>query len=258
MNDPKMIKILMYHGIVDGKCLLPEDRETGAELYDLPCSQFEQHLSFLKEKGYAVSTISDIQSKPPERVVITFDDGELNNFEIALPILKRFGYPAYFFIIVGRVGRPGYMNWDQLRELSRQGMIVGSHGLSHQILTTLMDTQIDEELRASKRAIEVNLGITADTLSIPRGFCNDALIQKAYELGYKTVFISDRPDNLKSHCFNRIAVKDRWTVSHLAKALEGRKTWFDVVFRSLKKSFKCVLREDIYNKFRSLLIKVFK
>ena len=141
--------------------------------------------------------------------------------------------------------------------MQREGMIIGSHGLSHQILTNLMDSQIDEELRASKRTIEVNLNMTVDTISIPRGFCDDALIQKAYELGYKTIFISDRPDDLKSHCLSRIAVKSRWTVKHLANALEGKETWAGNTFLSVKKSVKGLLREDIYNKFRSILIKLF-
>lgn len=256
MRVPDVFKVLMYHGIVDGKCPLPEDRETGADLYDLPSHQFEDHMAFLSQAGYGVTTVPDGQIAKP--VIITFDDGELNNFQIALPILNKYGYKAYFFIIVGRVGRSGYMTWAQIKQLSLQGMIIGSHGLSHQILTNLMDTQIDEELRASKRAIEVNLGREIDTLSIPRGFCNDKLIQKAYEIGYKTVFISDRPDDLKSHCLSRIAVKNRWTSRHLANALEGKTTWLGNFLLGSKKMIKSVLRENMYNKFRSLLIKIFK
>ena len=257
MKNKQLIKVLMYHGIVDKKCPLPEDRETGADLYDLPAAQFEKHMAFLTEHGYVVSNVLDSDLVNGKLVAITFDDGELNNFEVALPILKKYGYTAYFFIIVGRVGRQGYLTWDQIKTMQREGMIIGSHGLSHQILTNLMDSQIDEELRASKRTIEVNLNMTVDTISIPRGFCDDALIQKAYELGYKTIFISDRPDDLKSHCLSRIAVKSRWTVKHLANALEGKETWAGNTFLSVKKSVKGLLREDIYNKFRSILIKLF-
>lgn len=248
----------MYHGIVDGKCPLPDDRETGADLYDLPAVQFEQHMAFLKEQGYTVKDFTNHTPGQAKDIVITFDDGELNNYQVALPILKKFGYTAYFFIIVGRVGRKGYMTWEQIKALQQEGMIVGSHGLSHQILTSLMDTQIDEELRASKRTIEVNLNTKIETLSIPRGFCDDNLIQKAYELGYKTIFISDRPDDLKSHCLSRIAVKNRWTTKHLANALSGKKTWTTKTFHALKKSIKGLLKEDLYNKLRSILIKVFK
>lgn len=258
MDSPQSIKVLMYHGIVNGKCPLPDDRETGADLYDLPVAQFERHMSLLKENGFIVRDLSSNSPQQENEIVITFDDGELNNLKVALPILKKFGYVAYFFIIVGRVGRKGYMNWEEIKELQQQGMIVGSHGLSHQILTSLMDTQIDEELRASKRTIEVNLSTQIETLSIPRGFCNDSLIHKAYELGYKTIFISDRPDDLKSHCFSRIAIKNRWDVKQLSNALAGKKTWASSAFRSTKKFIKKLLRENAYNKVRSILIKIFK
>jgi peptidoglycan/xylan/chitin deacetylase (PgdA/CDA1 family) len=257
MVAEQSIKVLMYHGIVNGTCALPDDRETGAELYDLPSKQFEHHMSLLKDKGYKIINVST-DPHTANTIAITFDDGELNNFEVALPILKKFGYIAYFFIIVGRVGRKGYMSWEQIKKLHDEGMIIGSHGLSHQILTSLMESQIDEELRASKRTIEVNLNIPIDTLSIPRGFCNDALIQKAYELGYKTIFISDRPDDLKSHCLSRIAVKDNWTVKHLGHALSGKKTLRGTFFLKLKKGIKNLLKEDAYNKVRSILIKIFK
>ncbi|MBL8012457.1 MAG: polysaccharide deacetylase family protein [Candidatus Omnitrophica bacterium] len=250
--------VLMYHGIVDGKCPLPEDRETGADLYDLSAEQFDQHMAFLQQNGYTVRQAKETSNFTNKDVVITFDDGELNNHKVALPILKKFGFTAYFFIIVSRVGRKGYMTWEEIKELHDQGMIVGSHGLSHQILTSLLDSQIDEELRASKRTIEVNLDIPVDTISIPRGFCNEALIQKAYELGYKTIFISDRPADVKSPCLSRIAVKNNWKVRELQNAILGKKTVTQRAFLSLKKFSKCILKEEGYNKIRSGLIKVFK
>lgn len=256
MNNYESVKVLMYHGIVDGKCPLPEDREIGADLYDLPVERFEEHMNYLAKNGYGVISLMD--PRPTKPVVITFDDGELNNSEVALPILRKYDYKAYFFIIVGRVGRKGYMSWEEIKRLASQGMIIGSHGLSHQILTSLKDTQIDEELRASKRTIEVNLGMTIDTLSVPRGFCNDALIQKAYDLGYRTIFISDRPDDLKSHCLSRIAVKNRWTALQLGNALEGKVNRTESVLIGIKKFTKKILREDVYNKFRNILIKIFK
>ena len=102
MKDPQTLKILMYHAIMDSRCLVPEDRETGAELYDLPAASFEGHMAFLKDHGYKVVTAQQALTAPDDKhVVLTFDDGELNNFQIALPILKKYNFPAYFFIIAG-------------------------------------------------------------------------------------------------------------------------------------------------------------
>jgi peptidoglycan/xylan/chitin deacetylase (PgdA/CDA1 family) len=253
---PQKIKVLMYHGIVDSLCPLPNDRETGAELYDLPAEEFAKQLAHLKNEGFRVVKAED--AKDEKDVIITFDDGELNNFKIALPILQRYNFPAYFFIIAGRVGKNGYMDWKQIRGLHDAGMVIGSHGLSHQILTDLMETQIEEELRASKRTIELNIDVPVETISIPRGFCNDALVQRAYESGYKTIFISDRPTELKSDCFSRIAVKAHWTILRFDRALKGVTTPMESFYMNIKKGVKMIFREAGYNRLRSLLIKFIK
>jgi peptidoglycan/xylan/chitin deacetylase (PgdA/CDA1 family) len=250
---PQKVKVLMYHGIVDSKCPLPDDRETGAELYDLPAAEFVKQMEHLKRSGYRVVKAEDAEDE--NDVIITFDDGELNNFQTALPILLKFDFPAYFFIIATRVGKKGYMSWEQIQSLHEAGMVVGSHGLSHQILTDLMDSQIDEELTASKRTIELNTNISVVTMSIPRGFCNDALIQKTHTAGYKTVFISDRPAHMKSECFSRIAVKDNWTVERFDRALRGITTPIESFYLKVKKGVKFIFRESGYNRLRSLLIK---
>lgn len=155
------------------------------------------------------------------QVIITFDDGEMNNYEQALPVLRKCGFPAYFFIIAKRIGEAGYMGWDELRALHQAGMIIGSHGFSHEILTNLLDTQIDEELRASKRYLERNLQIAVDAFSMPRGFCNNKVIRMAYAAGYKYVFISDRPRALELECLSRVAVKANWPIKRFEQAITG-------------------------------------
>jgi peptidoglycan/xylan/chitin deacetylase (PgdA/CDA1 family) len=256
MEKNQSLRVLMYHGIVDAKCPLPADREDGAEFYDLPVAEFEKQMAHLKEHGYRAVKVPEVAG--PNDVIITFDDGELNNYKVAMPILKKYGFPAYFFIIATRVGKNGYMDWGQIRELHDAGMVVGSHGLSHQILTDLMDSQIEEELRASKRTIELNTGVPVETISIPRGFCNDALIREAYKQGYKTVFISDRPADLQSECLSRFAIKDNWTIERFDRALKGQLTRSESFFLKIKKAVKVVFRESGYNRLRSFLIKFIK
>ena len=114
------------------------------------------------------------------------------------------------------------MGWDELRELHDSGMVIGSHGFSHEILTNLLDTQIEEELKASKRYLEYNLKIPVDTLSIPRGFCNEKIIQMAYNVGYKVVFISGKPKVLKTLCFSRVGVKATWSLTALTTLADVR------------------------------------
>jgi peptidoglycan/xylan/chitin deacetylase (PgdA/CDA1 family) len=210
-----------------------------------------------KGQGVAPTLVENfktrIQVKP---VIITFDDGELNNFQQALPVLKEFGWKAYFFVIVKRIGKNGYMDWKELKELHHAGMIIGSHGLTHEILTNLLDSQMEEELRASKKNLEFNLAIPIDTVSIPRGFCNDKVIETAYSLGYKTVFISERPVGLKAGCLSRVAVKSNWSLGRFDSALNGKTPLTEIMGNVLIKILKTLLREAGYNWVRSVLIKI--
>src|SRR3990167_153270 len=179
MNTPL---VLMYHGIVTEWTVLPKEREAGADLYDVQLPNFQAQMQRLSADGYKVETVNgNSENLSPKSVVLTFDDGEMNNYEHAFPVLKKHRFPAYFFIIASRVGKKGYMGWDELRALHAYGMVIGSHGFSHEILTNLLDTQIEEELKASKRYLEYNLKIPIDALSIPRGFCDDKVIRMAYE-----------------------------------------------------------------------------
>jgi len=135
-------------------------------------------------------------------------------------------------------------------------MTIGSHGFSHEILTNLLDTQIEEELRASKRYLERNLDIEVDTLSIPKGFCDDNVIQKAYDAGYKRIFISDRPRRLQSDCYSRLAVKPGWSLKRFAQALDGNIPINEQVLVKSKSAVKRIVGEGVYNWMRQVVLKI--
>jgi len=234
----------MYHGIISSNTDIPPGREAGAELYDVSIDHFRAQMQCLKASG--------------REAALTFDDGEMNNYTLAFPVMKELGLKAYFFIIVKRIGNSGYMDWKQLKSLVDEGMTVGSHGLTHEILTNLKDTQVIEELRASKNCLESNLGIPVTSLSIPRGFCNDKIIQMAYDLGYTQVFISDRPKCSKAVCIPRVAVKAGWSLKRFKQALEGHVPAREIVGNVFKNTAKIVLRESGYNFIRKTLIYIIK
>jgi peptidoglycan/xylan/chitin deacetylase (PgdA/CDA1 family) len=236
----------MYHGITSKDLICsPPDREAGAELYDVRVENFRQQLTWLKSSQ--------------QQTTLTFDDGEMNNYELAFPVMKELGFNnACFFIIVKRIGNNDYMGWKELKSLIEAGMTVGSHGLTHEILTNLKDTQIIEELRASKNCLEKNLGIQVNAFSVPRGFCNDKIIQMAYEAGYTHIFISDKPECLKSVCTPRIAVKADWSLKRFQQALDNHVPAGEIISDAFKNTAKMILRERGYNFLRRVLIYLIK
>lgn len=256
--------VLMYHGTITAHTPAPKGREAGAELYDVSAENFRAQLAWLKENLYRSVTIrKNLNAFSTKEILLTFDDGEMNNYTVALPLLKEFGFTGHFFPIAKRVGKDGYMGWEQIRRLNAEGMIIGSHGFSHEILTNLLDTQIQEELSASKKHLERNLGVPVESLSIPRGFCNDKIIRMAREAGYRYIFVSEKPAGVVptpagvgTNCFSRVAVKSSWTIDRFAQAVRGKAPFRETILMSCKNGVKKILGGSAYDWARRMMLKI--
>ncbi len=249
--------VLMYHGITAAGSSAPRERETGADFYDVTAENFRAQLRWLQEHLYRSVTIhKNLDVFSTKEILLTFDDGEMNNYTVALPLLRKFDFMAHFFLIAKRVGKEGYLGWEQIRQLHAEGMVIGSHGFSHEILTHLLDTQIQEELSASKKYLERNLGIPVESISIPRGFCNEKIIRMAHEAGYQYIFVSENPDSLQVNCFSRIAVKSKWTIDRFAQAMQGNAPVKDRILASCKNGVKKMLGGSVYDWIRRMMLKI--
>lgn len=230
--------VLMYHGIIKSENDIPPEREVGAELYDVKYSEFCQQMEMIKGK----------------EVLVTFDDGEENNFRHAFPVLKQLGIRAYFLVAVNLVGTKGYMDWEQLCELRDADMVVGSHGLNHRILTGLKKNEIEKELMESKDVLEHHLTINVKALSIPRGFWNKEIMAVAEEAGYEKVFVSGSYPDSKGG-IARIPVRPTWDKKRFEMALKGEVPFNEKVTGGCKSLTKQILGSQGYDKLRGWLIR---
>ncbi len=167
----RTLVVLMYHKVngVDGNTVT------------VPPTAFDEQMAQVGELGYTVVPLDDVldhyvDHRPlPERaVLITFDDGYLDNLDHAVPILQRHGYPAVLFAPIGYLGakRPlphdehlagrGIVNrtldWSQLAELEAGGVRVESHGIGHRPLADLEVDEAAREITLSKLRLEEALG----------------------------------------------------------------------------------------------------
>jgi len=173
-----LVPILMYHS-VSGE----QDRRS-IPYYQTNTypSVFEEHIRFLVADGYKPCWLEDIFNnglkgfcgKP---IAITFDDGYQDIYSIVYPILRKFNIPATVFLPTGYIGssrmsfkdRP-CLDWNEIRELSKNGFSFGSHSHSHLELNSLTLRQLEEELRASKEIIEREIGTPVRSFSYPYAF----------------------------------------------------------------------------------------
>jgi peptidoglycan/xylan/chitin deacetylase (PgdA/CDA1 family) len=125
------------------------------------------------------------------RPELTFDDGHISNYELALPILEQHELKATFFITAAWTGRrAGYMDWKELRALDADGQRIGAHGMTHKLLTHCSSKELDQELRQARLRLEDGVGRSVTTMSLPGGRSNAAVLNSCWESGYEEVFTS--------------------------------------------------------------------
>ena len=151
--------------------------------YVIQRDAFEQHADlFLRARSLGDSTLY------PE---ITFDDGHISNYDIALPALAARDLIATFFLTVGWMGtRSGYMDWNQVRALHSAGQRIGAHGWSHTLLTHCNDAALHTELVTARLTLEDKLGAAITTLSLPGGRFDNRVLAACRAAGYQHVYTS--------------------------------------------------------------------
>jgi peptidoglycan/xylan/chitin deacetylase (PgdA/CDA1 family) len=120
------------------------------------------------------------ESLPRRAALLTFDDGYRSNLTVAVPWLRRFGYPAVMFVPTDFIGgsnsfdagvepEEAICTWDDLRELERAGVAVQSHGCSHRAFSGLSPAEREAELVRSRAALEDGLGRPVEVFCFPYG-----------------------------------------------------------------------------------------
>jgi peptidoglycan/xylan/chitin deacetylase (PgdA/CDA1 family) len=184
------VPILCYHRIIPNP----------TSFYDLTPAQLEAHFQYFKSNGYTPITVSqflEYQKKPalfPEKpIVLTFDDGSKSHYTQVLPMLKKYGFKATFYIFTNAMhgSKERWLTWDEVLEISRSGMDIGSHTLSHPYLTVrdkMSDGQykvwLEKELAQSKKLLEEKLNIRVNTLAYPFGLYDSEVEAVAIRVGY--------------------------------------------------------------------------
>jgi peptidoglycan/xylan/chitin deacetylase (PgdA/CDA1 family) len=76
------------------------------------------------------------------------------------------------------------MNWEQLRDLAGRGHEVGSHSLSHPLLPTVGDAELERESAGSRARLEAQLGVSCESFCYPNGDCDGRVVAAVRRAGY--------------------------------------------------------------------------
>jgi len=179
--------VIMYHRF--GESRYPST--------NIRLEQFEAHLAEIASGGYTVRPLPEIVAAvragrmlPPRTIAITIDDAFLSVWQEAWPRLRRAGLPFTLFVATQSIDRatPGYMGWDQIRELAQAGVTIGSQTVSHPHMPLLSDERNAAELRDSNARFEEKLGKRPTLIAYPYGEYSLAVRRVTEQAGFAAGF----------------------------------------------------------------------
>jgi peptidoglycan/xylan/chitin deacetylase (PgdA/CDA1 family) len=134
-------------------------------------------------------SIVAMQARNSLPVRITFDDGNISDHAIALPLLIERGLTAEFFVWAGRIGADHYVDAGQMAEMLSAGMSIGSHGWNHVNWRRADAATLDQEIDTAKSRIEAEIGQPIDSVAIPFGSYDRRVVSRLG--GFSTIYNSD-------------------------------------------------------------------
>lgn len=177
---PILAPVLMYHRI--------SSNTSGSE-YVVSVDQFKRQVQWLKEEGYQTISIVDLvdaiqfgKMLPLKPIVITFDDGYIEVYQNAYPILHEAGYTATMYLIENALNDHGYITDAIIEELSAAGWEFGNHSATHAYLPSSKNMQ-DEVCVSRARLIE-KYNLPFNSFAYPYAAKDEGSIQAVKDCGY--------------------------------------------------------------------------
>ncbi|HXN53035.1 MAG TPA: polysaccharide deacetylase family protein [Candidatus Acidoferrum sp.] len=184
--------------------------QNARDVYRVSRAQFEQHLTVLRGLDSAYC-----------KHHVTFDDGHISNYDLALPLLEKYRIQSIFFITTEWIGAQDRMSVQHLRELLVQGHQVESHSCSHAFLPGCSDSRLLNELQGSRRRLEDVLGSAVTAASLPYGRWDRRVLRACLKAGYTQVYTSD--PWLSATAREGIEVAGRLTLRNSVDAVQLRR-----------------------------------
>ncbi len=201
MTGYGMVPVLNYHNL---------DLTQSSKMM-IPREKFEEQMAYLRDNGYRVISLDSFfdfldfnRQLPSKSVVITFDDGWRQVYDIAWPVLKKYGYKATLFVYTDLiVGSSKTLNWDMVREMAAGGLDIQCHTKTHRNLNKKKTDESPEEYLASvnyevaesARIIKREVGVDVKYLAYPYGETNDQVIRVLQNNGFRGAFTTKRGSN---------------------------------------------------------------
>ncbi len=164
---------------------------------------FKQQLDYLKQQNLEVISLGETATRlaggedlPAHAVALCVDDSFRSFYDVAMPIIRQYGFPVTLFVNTDAVGTSGYLNWDELRELAAEGVEIGNHTATHDYLVELQPGEthlqwklrIQADIRRAQSEFDKHLGFQPILFAYPFGEYSEELVDIIEKLGFIAAF----------------------------------------------------------------------
>lgn len=222
----KQVPVLCYHQIRDWKAT---DSKSSKD-YIIPIATFKEHMKMLADSGYHTilpdeyyAYLNNGTPLPSKPIMLSFDDTEYNQYAIAAPTLKKYGYKAVYFIMTVSLGRPNYMTKAQVKELSDAGNVIGSHTWDHHNVKKYQGKDWETQLDKPTKTLEAITGKKIEHFAYPFGLWNPEAFPELKKRGFKSAYIlaEKRDQNYPLFTIRRIIASGYWSARTLSNSIKN-------------------------------------
>jgi peptidoglycan/xylan/chitin deacetylase (PgdA/CDA1 family) len=221
----KEVPILCYHQIRDW---VGSDSK-GARDYIRPVEAFKADLKLLSDSGYHTILPDQLYNYlaygaplPSKPVMLTYDDTDDDQFTIAAPEMKKYGFKGVFFVMTVSINRPKYMKREEIKQLTDEGHVVASHTWDHHSVKGYKtDQDWLTQIEKPKKTIEGITGKPAIDFAYPFGLWNREAIPELKKRGVRSAYIlsTKRDPDDPLYTIRRIIASGYWSAPTLYKSM---------------------------------------
>lgn len=218
----KEVSVLCYHHIRNFR---PGESER-MKGYVVSIGAFKNQMKMLADSGYRAISPDQYHAYltvgaalPPKPIIITFDDTDEEQYSIGAVELAKYGFKGVYFIMTISIGRPRYMNRDQIKTLADSGHVIAAHTWDHHKVTEYSDKDWDKQVTESKQKLETITGKPVSYFAYPFGLWNSEALPQLQKRGMKAAFqLSTKRDSLQPlYTLRRMVVHGSWDTDKMQK-----------------------------------------
>jgi peptidoglycan/xylan/chitin deacetylase (PgdA/CDA1 family) len=246
-----MILVLTYHKVLHGP-------GPDSEFYTIQAGQLERHLELLAQSGLLALSPEKLAGFDPlsqGAYILTFDDGTVDHYEVALPLLARYKCCAVFFVPTAKLDSPGYLTSKRVAEMSRAGQTIGLHSHEHRRMDEMGEEDIREQMRRSGQIIGDLTAKRPFVFAPPGGYLNRRVSDIALESGIRAIRTmrwgyNQKPDFAALEC---VPINRHFAEWKFRQVMEFRHD--SAMLYATKQIAKRILPSRTYNSLRDIVVR---